>query len=125
MPRRGPPIENPEAIGEVTDPAFVRLPDQTRLFADRAERLRALAPDHVLGAYLLFLADVVDAQHAASRNLPPPLAAEEIEMRIGAAMPPLAPDLVLAGDGFTNTLNRFLDSLTLSEAPAAAQAAGA
>ncbi len=47
--RGGRWVENPEDIGEVSDPNFVRLPDPAVLFAARAARLRVLADGNALG----------------------------------------------------------------------------
>jgi len=46
----------------------VRLPDVSSVFADRATRLRALAADSPLQAYLLMMATVCDAQHQVVRD---------------------------------------------------------
>lgn len=43
----------------------VRLPDRTRVFADRAARLRTLAKGHALGGYLELMAALCDAQQRA------------------------------------------------------------
>ena len=43
----------------------IRLPDPANLFSRRATRLRALAENHTLGAYLSLMAAVSDAQQAA------------------------------------------------------------
>lgn len=48
----------------------VRLPDRSRLFAQRAERLRALAPTGSIAGYLTLCAVVADAQHAALADFP-------------------------------------------------------
>jgi FdhE protein len=50
---------------------FLRLPDRTRMFAERAARLRQLAPGHPMGDYLLLVAKIADAQQWALANLPP------------------------------------------------------
>jgi FdhE protein len=59
-------------IGEVANPAFVRLPDPLTLFHGRAARFRYLAEGHDLKPYLLFLAGIADAQHRAQDGLPAP-----------------------------------------------------
>ena len=61
---------DPIPIGEIAKPPFARLPDPLTMFARRAERLRALADGHQLGSYLLFVADLCDAQHGLQPGLP-------------------------------------------------------
>jgi FdhE protein len=51
----------------------LKLPDRSRLFVARAERLRALGPGHALGGYLGLLAVVAEAQHRALERLDVPL----------------------------------------------------
>lgn len=54
-----------EALAQRSIPR-VRLPDRARVFAARAERLRALAEGHrTLGDYLRLMAALAEAQHAA------------------------------------------------------------
>src|SRR5262245_19848699 len=48
---------------------FLRLPDRASLFADRAARLRQLAPGHAMGGYLEFIACLADAQHWALQEV--------------------------------------------------------
>ncbi|RZT29001.1 formate dehydrogenase accessory protein FdhE [Cupriavidus agavae] len=79
--------------------ARVRLPERGELFAARAARLRQLAPASPIGAYLLLMAHVADAQHAlaATHDVPPPSPAD-IERAAEHCMPLLAaPDLTLHG----------------------------
>ncbi len=55
-----------QALGISTAEApYLRLPDAGRVFAERAERLTALAADHALADYLGFLATLAQAQQAA------------------------------------------------------------
>jgi len=68
----------------------VRLPDRTRVFADRAERLRALAQDHALAGYLDLMAALCDAQqNALTHHEPAPPDAEALARSREHAMPPL------------------------------------
>jgi FdhE protein len=60
--------EKIEALASRSIPRL-RLPDRTRLFADRAERLRSLARGHALEGFLGFLAVVTEAQHRALATL--------------------------------------------------------
>ncbi|NSL55095.1 formate dehydrogenase accessory protein FdhE domain-containing protein [Uliginosibacterium aquaticum] len=64
----------PEQIPSAIAPILVLAPD-ARLFAHRAQRLRSLAPGHALEAWLLWLAELVDAQQRALDALGPKLAA--------------------------------------------------
>ena len=68
----------------------VRLPDRTRVFADRAARLRTLARDHALGGYLALVARLCDAQQAALATHAPAAPTDEaIERAEAHGMPPL------------------------------------
>ncbi|MDR6756931.1 FdhE protein [Mycoplana sp. BE70] len=53
---------DPTAIGDVSSPPFVRLPEPSTLFADRAARLRQLAELSPLKPYLTFVAALTDTQ---------------------------------------------------------------
>jgi FdhE protein len=72
MAKPGAPERDMTSIGEVANPAFVRLPDPLQLFSTRAARFRFLAEGHDLRPYLLFLAGISDAQHGAQDGLPAP-----------------------------------------------------
>lgn len=91
MSQVGPTQFDPIAIGDVAKPPFARLPDPATLFDRRAARLRVLADGHELRSYLLFLADVCDAQHRLQPGLPaaeiPP--ADAIARARQFHMPPL------------------------------------
>ena len=68
----------------------VRLPDRAKVFAQRAARLRTLAPGNALVGYLQFLAVVAAAQQQALAAFHPRLpAAEEIERAAEFGMPPI------------------------------------
>jgi len=68
----------------------VRLPDRTRVFAQRATRLRALAQGSALEGYLQFLAVVAAAQQRALASFRPDLpSAEKIARAAEFGMPPL------------------------------------
>lgn len=64
---------SPEEIAarQTTDVARLKFPDPTQVFRDRAVRLRQLAAAHPMRDFLIFMADVADAQHtvlAAART---------------------------------------------------------
>ena len=82
----------PERIGITGSVPFARLPDPSTLFLKRAERLRQLAPDHPLGGYLAFLAQIAEAQAAVQAERPTvPAAAQPDEtLRTEHGMPPLS-----------------------------------
>ncbi|MEH3146134.1 MAG: formate dehydrogenase accessory protein FdhE [Methylobacterium frigidaeris] len=114
---------DPDRIGISGSVPFVRLPAPDRLFADRARRLRALAPGHALDAYLVFLAAVADAQDAARAAAAPSPAPADLAVRTGHGMPPLSNALVRDDPAFPALLDDLLARLDLAAAPEAAQAA--
>ena len=118
---------DPSQVGGVAEAPFVRLPDPATMFADRAARLRVLADGHTLAAYLLFLAQVVDAQAGAVAALPLPELPASPQLALAAehAMPPLRAQRVPGNADFTATLAWLLRHLDLSDAPEAAKAAAA
>jgi FdhE protein len=91
MTQGGTPKHDPIPIGEVAKPPFVRLPDPATMFARRAQRLKALADGHELRSYLLFLAELSEAQHHLQNGLPDaePPAADTISRAREFGMPPL------------------------------------
>jgi FdhE protein len=70
---------------------FLRLPQRASLFADRAARLRQLAPGHAMGDYLEFVARIADQQQWALQNLPPVMLPTEARLAQARehGMPPL------------------------------------
>lgn len=122
---RARPHENPENIGEVSGPVFVRLPDPLSVFALRADRLRAVAEGNLLADYLRFLSTVAAAQDAAAHALPDPrkLDSVELEARFAAGMPPLSLELLQQDSEFVATLDWLLHRLTVENMPDAAKKA--
>lgn len=109
------------AIGEVSAPPFVRLPEPALLFARRAQRLNALAAGHQLGPYLRFLAGLAEVQQGIQGDLPDPALPdhEAIERARTFGMPPLdrnSPPLDVA----VETLERLISVTSTIEKPAAA-----
>jgi FdhE protein len=121
----GAPRHDPVPIGEIATPPFARLPDPTTLFAIRAERLRNLARRSDLGAYLRFLADLADCQHAIQNGLAEPdLPPEDARERARQFnMPPLDRSRFVIEPVFDTTLDRLFDAATAIEMPAAAREA--
>jgi FdhE protein len=95
----------------------VRLPDRTRVFADRAARLRTLARDHAIGGYLELVARLCDAQQAAlATHAPAPPAAESIERAEAHGMP-LLPASGTRDTAWRSTLIELLAALAPHAAP--------
>jgi FdhE protein len=91
MTQVGTPRHDPIPIGEIAKPPFAKLPDPAAMFARRAERLKSLAAAHELRSYLIFLADLSEAQHRIQDGLPNP---EGVDANAAArarqfGMPPL------------------------------------
>jgi FdhE protein len=112
---------DPTAIGEVSAPPFARLPDPSLLFAQRAQRLNALAETHELGPYLRFLAALADVQHGIQDSLPDPdLPEAEVRERAHAfGMPPLDREK-FASEALFETLDRLILVASAIEKPQAA-----
>ncbi len=125
MSQAGPPRHDPVPIGEVAEPPFVRLPDPSRIFAERAERFAALASGHELASYLLFLSALCEAQHKAQDGVPepelPPLEAIARARELG--MPPLDRNRFTASAEFDASFDRLIGLAETIEKPAAAAAA--
>lgn len=95
----------------------IRLPQPLTLFAERAMRLRQLAPDHALGRYLNFAADLALAQSDAARDLmaralPLPTPSSLAGAR-AVGRPPLPAVDWPRDDVWREVLHRLLDTLTV------------
>ena len=66
------PLLSPEeiAVRAGRDVPYLRLPERARVFADRELRLRQLAAGHPMRDYLLFAAELVQAQHLVLADYP-------------------------------------------------------
>lgn len=72
------------------DVARVLLPGGAGVFAERAARLRELAPDSALGGYLALVAEIASAQAAIfDARLPEPVSADALARSREHAMPAL------------------------------------
>ncbi|NYT85117.1 formate dehydrogenase accessory protein FdhE [Pollutimonas harenae] len=78
-----------ESLDHTTIPRL-RQPVRASVFADRAARLRQLAPNHPLSTYLLLMADLADGQGKALKHshMPGP-GSERIDLAQAHGMPPL------------------------------------
>ena len=120
MSQIGAPVGlDPALIGEVAAPPFARLPDPATLFAARAARLRALAPDHALGPYLDFLAGIAEAQHAVQPKLPAPVLppADQLARAREFGMPALDRPALLDQPACAETVRRTLAEAAWLEMP--------
>jgi FdhE protein len=124
-PKGDPRLGDMTQIGEAATPAFARLPDPLSLFVTRAARFRTLAAGHTLAPYLLFLADLCDAQHRAQQDLPDAILpdAETRRRARDFAMPPLDRHGFAADTIFEATLRRFLEEAAAIAMPETAAAA--
>src|ERR1051326_2291267 len=127
MPARPdpPPVFPPVEIGAEARPPTVVTPDPATLFARRARRFRDLAPDHKLAPWLLFLADLTQAQHEIQPGLPGPLLPDldAIERSIEFGMPVLPRMPFVPDPAVTETIFRLLDRADRIAMPDPARAA--
>jgi FdhE protein len=100
-----------EALAQRSIPR-IRLPAAESVFAVRAARLRSLAPHTAIGAYLQFLAALVDVQHSAVAQLKLAIAAEaELKRAAEHGMPPIPATAWLADPQWFETLNGLCATL--------------
>ena len=125
MTQAGSPRHDPIPIGEVATPSFARLPEPRSLFAHRGERFRALARDHALKPFLLFLADLCAVQHGIQDALPAVELPESDALARARefAMPPLDRNRFTRDAACDATLERLLAAVDACEMPASARAA--
>jgi FdhE protein len=105
------PQPDPTAIGEVSAPPFAALPNPDDMFRRREARLRDLAQDGPLAAFLRFIADLAGAQRRALARLAP--VAAPTREQIAAANAEGAPAIELArapdDPGFLDALQALFD----------------
>ncbi|WP_086996076.1 formate dehydrogenase accessory protein FdhE [Rhizobium sullae] len=114
-------LPDPTAIGDVSSPPFARLPDCTLLFSARSKRLRQLAETSSLSPYLIFLAQLSEAQHDIQAALPLPERPDpdRIKRAREFEMPPL--DREIDGGGtISDIFDRLFAAADTIEKPAAA-----
>jgi FdhE protein len=122
MTKANAPQRDTTVIGELANPAFVRLPDPLDLFATRAARFRFLAGHSDLKSYLEFLAGLCEVQHQVQGGLPavtPPDGALLKRAR-DFGMPPLGRDPFEMDLVFAATLEALLRMMARIPMPDAA-----
>jgi FdhE protein len=111
---------NPQGGVKAPDPII--LPDPAVRFARTAARLETLAAGHPMAEWLLFMAQLARAQHAAVIKLPPPPGPAQavVDQAVAARMPPLAADGHRRDTAWRDILASILDGFTAVPEPAAA-----
>ena len=92
---------------------FLRLPQRAKLFAERALRLRQLSAGHPMRDYLLFIAELAQAQHQVLQDyaqVPLPDAAA-CDSAARGLLPPLPATLWTLDAAWTGELRRLLGVL--------------
>ena len=92
---------------------FLRLPERASVFAERELRLRQLAAGHPMREYLLFVAEIVRAQHellAAYPGVALP-SAEQLDAASRAGQPPLEATHWPRDPAWRDGLQRLLDTM--------------
>ena len=112
------------ALGGVTAPDALLLPDPATRFSRSADRLDALSNGHPMMEWLRFMAQLARAQHVAAAGLRPlhGPAAAAVRQAVDARMPPLAADGHRRDPAWRDGLAILLDSFEAGAAPAAARA---
>ena len=123
MSQAGTHRQEPTPIGVVPKPPFARVPDPTILFAARAARMRSIAENHELKPYLLFLAELIQAQNDVQEGLvEPELPAPDTLARAREfGMPPLDRTRFTADAAFDETFDRIVTRAQTIEMPQAAR----
>jgi FdhE protein len=119
---KGAWIGNPQ--GGVKAPDAIVLPDPATRFARTAARLEALAQGHPMAGWLLFMAQLAQAQHAAVIRLacPPGPAQAAVDQAVEARMPPLAADGHRRDPAWREILATLLDGFADQALPDSAEA---
>lgn len=93
--------------------AFLRLPEPG-VFAERALRLRRLAEGHAMRDYLLFVAELAQAQHEQSKVLPQFVQPDtaQIQTAAEAGLPLLTADVWARDPQWRELLRRLLQDLS-------------
>jgi FdhE protein len=120
-------ILSPEEIAaqRAAEAPRLRLPQVQSVFNDRALRLRLLAAGHAMRDFLIFMADLCDAQHRAlqqPRDVPVP-DRDALVTAVQGQLPPLTVAEVLPANAWQAELATILDDLDARTAPEAAHQA--
>lgn len=110
-----------ESLDHTTIPRL-RQPVRASVFADRAARLRQLAQDHPLSAYLLLMAGLADGQHQALKHCTVPGAdPKRIDLAQAHGMPPLQATGWTRDPAWRDILAQLLDHVaSLADLPSPA-----
>ncbi|MDR3392963.1 MAG: formate dehydrogenase accessory protein FdhE [Sulfuriferula sp.] len=111
--------------GQIEPPAgaipYIYITPRDNVFRDRAARLRQLATGHVMQDFLLFMAELTDAQHAALATFPKvPLPTEaELSLCREHGMPPLSVQSWPRNPVWQETLKQIIAHVMPAATPAA------
>ena len=116
-------LEPQQIAASASTPPYLDLPPAT-LFAQRAERLRALAPGHQLQAFLHLVADLCDVQQSLLDQPPaaPMPAPDRLVLCQQHGLPPLAFDSLVREGAWQPWLDAFLDRYATAGTPKVQQA---
>ena len=103
-----------EALDHTSFPRIL-LPQVSSLFAERAARLRQLANGNPIADYLLFVAQIMDAQHKAAATIEISVPDAELMARAQEHSMPLLPALDTIDPAWQAVLDNMLDTLQGSE----------
>ena len=122
MKRKGEAVPDPTAIGDVSSPPFVHLPDPASIFSTRSARLGRLAAASDLAPYLNFLAGLSRAQHDIQADLPAATIPDDAAMARARefGMPPLDREGIARDDAISSVFDRLFDAAGAIPKPQAA-----
>ncbi|RDI15222.1 formate dehydrogenase accessory protein FdhE [Comamonas sp. AG1104] len=103
-----------EALDHTSFPRIL-LPQASSLFAERAARLRQLANGNPIADYLLFVAQITDAQHKAAATIEISAPDAELMARAQEHSMPLLPAVDTIDPAWQAVLDNMLDTLQGSE----------
>lgn len=103
-----------EALDHTSFPRIL-LPQASSLFAERAARLRQLANGNPIADYLLFVAQIMDAQHKAAATIEISAPDAELMARAQEHSMPLLPAVDTIDPAWQAVLDNMLDTLQGSE----------
>ena len=114
--------------GEIERPAgeipFLYIPERNGIFHDRAVRLRTLAQGHTMRDFLLFTANLCDAQQAALNVFPEvPLPVQaQLQLSFEHGMPPLSVQSWQRAPAWQQALGQIAALVQAEAGPAAKEA---